>query len=118
MKLKLLPHSISLASLLLLSACQQEHATSTNAQFPPITPPAISIVPAPVSAEIKTGQFVFSNSTQLTVNSEKLRDVAQLWADFFNVASGINLSNKEIISQIQKITKCSLSFSANTLWFA
>lgn len=91
MKLRLLPHSISLASLLLLSACQQEHATSTNAQLSPIAPPAISIVPAPVSAEIKTGQFVFGNSTQLTVNSEKLRDVAQLWADFFNVASGINL---------------------------
>lgn len=108
MKLKLLPHSISLASLLLLSACQQEHATNTNAQLPPITPPAISIVPAPVSAEMKTGQFVFGNSTQFTVNSEKLRDVAQLWADFFNVASGINLQVQSATGNSDKTNTVSL----------
>ena len=32
----------------------------------------------------------------------------------YNVASGINISNKEIVSKIKDITKCTLSFSKNT----
>jgi nucleoside-diphosphate-sugar epimerase len=61
-----------------------------------------------------------------TLKSEKdyilIDDVVQLLtkislegeSQIYNVASGINLSNKEIVSQIQKITKCKLSFSADT----
>jgi nucleoside-diphosphate-sugar epimerase len=61
-----------------------------------------------------------------TLKSEKdyilIDDVVQLLtkislegrSQIYNVASGINLSNKEIVSKIQKITKCELSFSTNT----
>lgn len=106
MKLKTLPLSISLASFFLLSACQE--ATSP-ANSPAIAaPPAISIVPAPAFVEEKAGQFIFDKNTQLIVNSEQLNGVAQRWASFFNVASGIKL-------QVSNLTAVNKQSKANTI---
>ncbi|WP_019601981.1 glycoside hydrolase family 20 protein [Teredinibacter turnerae] len=53
--------------------------------------PSLSVVPKPVSLTPGDGHFLFSPTTTITVNDERLKPVAELFADFFVKPSGIDL---------------------------
>lgn len=98
MKIKAVHYGLSLASLIALGACSPENATSHSGHTTaivssePLTPPQISIVPAPVHFQEREGEFTFNTQTSIIISNTALAETAELWSDFITVASGIHLS--------------------------
>jgi hexosaminidase len=82
------PILLSLITLVLLVACQEQTQISDAASEEKAMPPVSNIIPRPAQIKHQSGQFQFTPQTKIIISDIRLLNTAEYWRDFFAPVSG------------------------------